>query len=106
MKELLLLFPLLIPQIASGQARPPFPLVERPPVPCDTTGSPQADYRLSKDNPAVFISFERVGPALDPLAAHLFESGNAKISQGVGSDFWLRLRNNSVWAISLRTYGT
>ena len=56
-------------------------------------GASNGDVRLSKDKPTVYITFERAGER-KPLYA-------SESNQGV----WLRLHNNSRWAINFCTVG-
>ncbi len=61
------------------------------------------DYRLDKNNPTVYLTFERFGKAKgDWRQSKLGEwSDKSKIEKG--NDVWLRLHNNSCWEISFRT---
>lgn len=61
------------------------------------------DYRLDKNNPSVYLTFERFGKAKgDWKQAKLGEwSDKSKIEKG--NDVWLRLHNNSCWEISFST---
>ena len=90
---------------AKGQKKIPFPVVNRPPIPCAEGGELVADYRISNDHPMVYISFIGRGKALNPLDTHLLEVGDNRQSKEDGKDYWFRLVNNSVWAISITTYG-
>jgi len=62
------------------------------------------DIRLSKDHPAVYITFERRGKALNPMESRLAETGETSKSKERGEDIWLRLHNNSRWAIQFPTW--
>ena len=53
--------------------------------------------------PIIYISFEKLGKAIDPMAEHLAEAGESARSKEKGKDVWLRLHNNSKFAISFRT---
>ena len=53
--------------------------------------------------PIIYISFERFGKAIDPLTEHMAEAGESAKSKENGKDVWLRLHNNSKFAISLST---
>src|SRR5712675_1454937 len=66
--------------------------------------SSDADPRLSKDHPAIYITFERRGKAIDPADFRLAETGDISKSQEKGDDIWLRLHNNSRWAIRFPTW--
>jgi len=61
------------------------------------------DVRLSKDHPAVYITFERRGRAVDPMKARLAESEVTTSQRPAGDDYYLRLHNNSRWAIRFST---
>jgi hypothetical protein len=61
------------------------------------------DIRLSKDQPAIYITFERRGKAVNPMDSRLAETGETSKSQEKGDDIWLRLHNNSRWAILFST---
>jgi hypothetical protein len=66
--------------------------------------APDDDIRLSKDHPAIYITFERRGRAINPMDSRLAETGETSKSQEKGEDFWLRLHNNSRWAILFPTW--
>ena len=53
--------------------------------------------------PIIYISFEKFGKAIDPMAEHMAEAGESARSKEKGKDVWLRLHNNSKFAISFRT---
>ena len=61
-------------------------------------------YRISTEDPSVYISYEGTGAPLDPLEARFLESGRTGQSKRDGDDIWLRLHNNSYWAISFNTF--
>jgi len=62
------------------------------------------DIRLSKDHPAIYITFERRGKAINPMDSRLAETGETSKSQEKSDDIWLRLHNNSRWAILFPTW--
>jgi hypothetical protein len=62
------------------------------------------DIRLSKDQPAIYITFEGRGKAINPMHSHLAETGETSKSKERGEDYWLRLHNNSRWAILFPTW--
>jgi hypothetical protein len=62
------------------------------------------DVRLSKDHPAIYITFERRGKAINPMESRLAETGETSKSTEKGDDYWLRLHNNSRWAILIPTW--
>jgi len=66
--------------------------------------SPSGDIRISKDHPAIYITFERRGKAINPMDSRLAETGETSKSKEKGEDFWLRLHNNSRWAILFPTW--
>ncbi len=53
--------------------------------------------------PIIYISFEKFGKAIDPMAEHMAEAGESAKSKEKGKDVWLRLHNNSKFGISFRT---
>jgi hypothetical protein len=53
--------------------------------------------------PIIYISFEKFGKAIDPLAQRMAEAGESARSKEKGKDVWLRLHNNSKFAISFPT---
>jgi hypothetical protein len=53
--------------------------------------------------PIIYLSFEKFGEAIDPLAEREAEAGESSRSKKKGRDVWLRLHNNSKFAISFRT---
>ncbi|MGV8040430.1 MAG: hypothetical protein AB2L07_10245 [Thermoanaerobaculaceae bacterium] len=63
------------------------------------------DNRISKDAPAIYISFEGKGAAADSLATRFLEAGDSRNSRRPGKDVWLRLHNNSLWALSVTSLG-
>ena len=67
--------------------------------PCDSS----KDVRIEKDKPTVYLSFERLGKAVNPLNTRLSEPSNTSKSKEKGNDVWLRLHNNTCWAIQLKT---
>ena len=56
-----------------------------------------------KDWPIIYISFEKYGTAIDRLNQRLAETEKISKSKDQGSDIWLRLHNNSKWAILIKT---
>lgn len=62
------------------------------------------DIRLSKDHPAIYITFERRGKAINPMDSRLAETGETSKSQEKGNHIWLRLHNNCRWAILFPTW--
>lgn len=63
-----------------------------------------SDVRISKDHPAIYITFERRGEAINPMDSRLAETGETSKSKEKGEDYWLRLHNNSRWAILFPTW--
>ncbi|MGB9181719.1 MAG: hypothetical protein WCB68_20985 [Pyrinomonadaceae bacterium] len=63
-----------------------------------------SDIRLSKDHPAIYITFERRGKAINIMDSRLAETGETSKSKEKGEDIWLRLHNNSRWAILFPTW--
>jgi hypothetical protein len=61
------------------------------------------DIRLSKDHPAVYLTFERRGKGIDPLQSRLGETGDTNNPKQKGVDIWLRFHNNLRWAILFPT---
>ncbi len=53
--------------------------------------------------PIIYINFEKFGKAIDPMSERMAEAGDSARSKEKGKDVWLRLRNNSKFAISFRT---
>lgn len=66
--------------------------------------APSGDIRISKDHPAIYITFERRGKAINPMDSRLAETGETSKSKEKGEDYWLRLHNNSRWAILFPTW--
>jgi hypothetical protein len=62
------------------------------------------DIRLSKDQPAIYLTFERRGKGIDPMQTRMAEAGNTSKSKEKGQDIWLRLHNNTRWAILFPTW--
>jgi hypothetical protein len=62
------------------------------------------DIRLSKGHPAIYITFERRGTAVDPMTSPLAETGKPVSRSTGGQDYWLRIHNNSRWAILFQTW--
>ncbi len=56
-----------------------------------------------KNWPIVHISFEKFGKAINPMEEHLAERDDRSRSNENGKDIWLRLHNNSKWAIFFAT---
>ena len=73
-----------------------FPQQEKSPA--TGSGAP-----ASKDYPIVYITFERFGKAINPLDTRMAETGEASKPKEKGEDIWLRLHNNSRWAIGFAT---
>jgi hypothetical protein len=67
---------------------------------CDANNDP----RIDKNQPGVFLTFERLGKAVNPLDTRLMEPSKTSNSKQKGSDVWLRLHNNSCWPIQLLTF--
>src|SRR4051812_40237944 len=53
--------------------------------------------------PIIYISFETFAKAIDPMSERMAEDGYSARSKENGKDVWLRLHNNSKFAISFRT---
>lgn len=68
--------------------------------PCDAS----KDARIDKTNPGVYLSFERLGKAVNPLDTRLMEPSDTDKSKQKGSDVWLRLHNNTCWTIQILTF--
>lgn len=66
--------------------------------------APSGDIRISKDHPAIYLTFERRGKAINPMGSRLAEAGETSKSKEKGEDYWLRLHNNSRWAILFPTW--
>jgi hypothetical protein len=66
--------------------------------------TPDGDIRISKEHPAIYITFERRGKAINPMESRMAETGEASKSKEKGDDYWLRLHNNSRWAILFPTW--
>jgi hypothetical protein len=73
-------------------------------LPQDKSPVSDADIRLSKEKPGIYITFERLGKAPNPMDARLGETGEPSKSKERGNDVWLRLHNNTRWAIGFRTW--
>jgi hypothetical protein len=69
-------------------------------VPCDAS----KDARIDKTNPGVYLTFERLGKAINPLDTRLMEPSTTSNTKQKGDDVWLRLHNNTCWTIQLRTF--
>jgi hypothetical protein len=74
-----------------------FPQQEKSPV-------ADNDVHISKDHPTVYITFERFGKAINPLDLPLAEPSETSRSKEKGNDVWLRLHNNTRWAIRFTTW--
>jgi len=61
------------------------------------------DAGNSKEYPIVYITFERFGKAINPMDTRMAETGEPSKSKEKGEDVWLRLHNNSQWAITFAT---
>lgn len=57
----------------------------------------------TKPWPIVHITFEKFGKAIDPMQERLAEKDDRSRSKDSGKDIWLRLHNNSQWAIFFAT---
>lgn len=62
------------------------------------------DFRISADKPPIYLTFERRGRGIDRLNSRMLETGEKTVSKQTGSDVWLRLHNNSRWAVSFATW--
>jgi hypothetical protein len=69
-------------------------------APCDAS----KDARIDKTNPGIYLTFERLGKAINPLDTRLMEPSNTSNTKQKGNDVWLRLHNNTCWTIQLRTF--
>jgi hypothetical protein len=69
----------------------------------DKNSVPDSDVRISKDKPGIYITFERLGKAINPMDARMAETGESSKSKEKGNDVWLRLHNNTRWAIGFPT---
>lgn len=80
-------------------------------APSAWAGEPQAPpddgVRVLRYFRPIFVTFAGYGQVLNPLDQRMGESGEAKreisIKAGPNSDVWLRLHNNTRWAITFRT---
>jgi len=63
------------------------------------------DARINKDQPTVYIAFERFGKALELSKQKMAQMGQKSVSEQAGNDIWLRIQNNTCWPISLRQFG-
>jgi hypothetical protein len=66
--------------------------------------APNGNIRISQDHPAIYITFERRGKAVNPMDSRLAETGGISKSKERGEDYWLRFHNNSRWAILFPTW--
>jgi hypothetical protein len=74
-------------------------------LPLQVSGpAPDSDIRISKEHPAIYITFERRGKAINPMKSRMAETGETSKSKEKGEDYWLRLHNNSRWAILFPTW--
>ncbi len=71
------------------------------PAPCGASN----DVRVVKENPTVYLTFERFGKALNLNEQKMLESDQRGKSRQKGNDVWLRVHNNTCWPISLIQYG-
>jgi hypothetical protein len=62
------------------------------------------DARIDKNHPGVYLTFERLGKAVNPLDTRLLEPSDTSESKQKGSDVWLRLHNNTCWTIQILTF--
>ena len=68
--------------------------------PCDAS----KDVRIDKNNPGVYLTFERLGKAVNPLNVRMVEPINTSKSKQKGNDVWLRLHNNTCWTVQILTF--
>lgn len=68
--------------------------------PCDAS----KDARIDKNQPGVYLTFEHLGKAVNPLDTRLMEPSDASNSKQKGNDVWLRFHNNTCWPIRFRTF--
>jgi len=69
-------------------------------APCDAS----KDVRIDKTNPGIYLTFERLGKAVNSPSTRLMEPSDSSNSKQNGSDVWLRLHNNTCWTIQLLTF--
>jgi hypothetical protein len=68
--------------------------------------SPRQDIRISRRSPTVYITFERFGKAVDPAETRMLETGDPDKQsrenrrESLNEVVWLRLHNNTRWAIT------
>jgi hypothetical protein len=58
-------------------------------------------FRISGERPTVYLTFEKYGKAIDPQGCELARTGEPETSKLPGRDVWLRLHNNTRWAIRM-----
>ena len=63
------------------------------------------DVRIVKNKPTVYITFERLGKALNPDEQKMIQGDQRKKVLEKGSDVWLRIHNNTCWSINFAQYG-
>lgn len=63
----------------------------------------KGDVRVSKQHPTVYVTFEKYGKAISPWEEGSNSTGEPLKSTESGDDIWLRLHNNTHWAIELTT---
>lgn len=61
------------------------------------------DVRISKRHPTIYITFERLGKAVNHWETRMAETGEPSKFKEAGQDFWLRIHNNTRWAIRFST---
>lgn len=63
------------------------------------------DVRIVKENPTVYLTFEKFGKALNLEEQKMLQNDQRGKSQQKGNDVWLRVHNNTCWPINLIQYG-
>jgi len=58
----------------------------------------QSAAKLEKDKPSVYVTFERLGKAVDLSKQRMLEEAK-KDQKEKGNDVWLRIHNNTCWSL-------
>lgn len=103
-----ILLPLLVGDILRAnddRQGPPFEVVEPPSL--EVGFDPiLGDFRLDRDQPTIFLAYVGRGAETDLGSVRFLEQREVSQSRHPGKYVWLRIVNNSIWAISLTTLGT
>jgi len=73
-------------------------------VGCASVGG-HRDFSAARSPSGVSLVFDHFGKAGDPLDARIANTGPSGAAQLTGTDYWLRIRNESGGAISLTAFG-